>query len=96
MLGTVYESHEHVCAARVSVRMSIVRRVGPWFMNEKRVGRRGVPGPRTLFRVLIFGGMALAVLTLPAASGATTLRSAGARTGQTTTLSRLQAGTGAL
>jgi len=62
-------------------------------MIEKRMGRGGVPRPLTLFRVLTLGGIALAVLTLPATSGATILRSAtGVRTAQATNSSRLQAG----
>ena len=52
-----------------------------------------MPRPRSLFRVLTLGGLALAVLSLPAASDATTLHHAvGARTAKVTYPSRLRAG----
>jgi peptidoglycan hydrolase-like protein with peptidoglycan-binding domain len=61
-------------------------------MIKERTRRRELPSSLSFRRILIFGGLALATLALPAASGATTLRSAaGARAGQTTESSRLQA-----
>ena len=60
---------------------------------EKRTERREVPRPRTLFRVLILGGMVLAPFLLPATSGAATFDHAvSAHTAQATDPSRLQAG----
>ena len=63
-------------------------------MIKKRTKRREVPRQRTLFRVLTLSGIALAVLALPAASGATTFHHAlSAHTTQVATdPSRLQAG----
>jgi len=62
-------------------------------MIEKRTEQKGVRKPPTLFRILTLGGIALAVLALPASSGATIFHhAAGARTAQSTDLSRLQAG----
>ena len=63
------------------------------FMIKKRPERGKMPRPRTLSRVLILGGLVLAVLSLPAASDATTLHHAvGAHTAKVIEPSRLRAG----
>ena len=60
---------------------------------NKRTKREEGSRPRTLFRFLALSGMALVVLALPVASGATPLhRALGARTAQATGTSRLQEG----
>ena len=95
-LGTVYDLMNACALARVSVRdldrpEGLVRAGS---MIKKRTERGEVPRQRTLFRVLTLGAIALAVLAVPAASGATTFHHAlGAHTTQVTTdASRLQAG----
>ena len=95
-LGTVYDLMNACALARVSVRdldrpEGLVRAGS---MIKKRTERGEVPRQRTLFRVLTLGAIALAVLAVPAASGATTFHHAlGAHTIQVTTdASRLQAG----
>jgi hypothetical protein len=62
-------------------------------MIDERTRRRELPRTMSFRRILILGGLALAVLALPAASGATTLHdTAVARTPQTPESSRLQVG----
>ena len=94
-LGTVYDLMNACALARVSVRTvdrpEDLVRAGS--MIEKRTERREVPRPRTLSLILTLGGLALAMLTLPAASGAATLHhDVGVRTAQATESSRLQEG----
>jgi predicted lipoprotein with Yx(FWY)xxD motif len=62
-------------------------------MIDEQARRRVLPRTRSFRRILVFGGVALGVLALPVASGATTLHdAAGSRTAQTTEPSLLQTG----
>ena len=53
-------------------------------MREKRSERRGLPRSRNLFRVVTFTALSVAVLALPAASGASTSNQRAGSAGQST------------